>query len=1003
MHVEKLVNFYSIPREKKSAFLFLKSIGLILLFLVYFVGIAHGKNYFQQALSYQLVVHLSDTENELFANETIEYQNNSSDTLAEIYFHLWPNAYKNDETAMAKQLLENGETQFYYSSENKRGYIDGLKFSVNQQAAVFELDKSFIDIGKLILNEPLLPGQSITINTPFHVKLPSAEISRLGYLGQSYMISQWYPKPAVYDQKGWHTMPYLTEGEFYSEFANFDVKITLPKNYVVGASGTLNDSTELSWLTKKAAEVDTTNSFDTSFPNSDTSLKTLHYTANNVHDFAWFADKRYHVIKNEFELPISKRKITSWTFYTNSQPKLWKKVPEYIKSAILAFSEYLGEYPFDQITVVDGTIAAGAGMEYPMITVVGNAGSAFEMEYTLIHEIGHNWFYGILGSNERDAAWMDEGMNSYFNLRYFEQKYPAKNFAELHSSKRAVKFARLNNYSHKTEYVLQYLALARKKMDQAGSLTTADYTPMNYSAIVYEKTAFCFHYLSTYLGKSLFDSLMHEYYETWKFKHPQPEDLKAIFAKGSEQNLDWFFDDLLTSTKTIDYKIKSIKEQDSVYVLKIKNRGEIAGPFSITAVKNKQPIVSKWYPGVTKKATLTFPKASCNFLEIDNPWNMPEISRRNNVIRTQGLFKKVEPFRFQFIGTIDNSQKTIVNYFPAVGFTAHDNFMAGMTFYNYTLMQKPFEYLIMPLYSIKNENLVGALKFSYHNNSRGVLQAIEPQLSIKKYSYRSVPFNLEYLKFAPALTIAVRKKTPRSSIQQKIKLRSITILEDEAIYSASQKEYQLKKYSNRYTINQATYLIANKRTINPFEFSLQVEQGKNFMKSALEASYHVSYKRRSKSADIRLFAGKFIYQNNVNSYFGFSMNANNDYLYDNIYLGRNEIQAFYNQQVYMKDASFKNLTLTPNSKDWLLAMNILLPAPDKIPLAFYADFGKSTTSATLDYDCGVALIILKNCLEVYVPIKQSSDLNQLKFAEKIRFVLHFNNLNPIEQLKSSFN
>jgi hypothetical protein len=133
------------------------------------------------------------------------------------------------------------------------------------------------------------------------------------------------------------------------------------------------------------------------------------------------------------------------------------------------------------------------------------------------------------------------------------------------------------------------------------------------------------------------------------------------------------------------------------------------------------------------------------------------------------------------------------------------------------------------------------------------------------------------------------------------------------------------------------------------------------------------------------------------------MNANNDYLYDNIYLGRNEIQAFYNQQVYMKDASFKNLTLTPNSKDWLLAMNILLPAPDKIPLAFYVDFGKSTTSATLDYDCGVALIILKNCLEVYVPIKQSSDLNQLMFAEKIRFVLHFNNLNPIEQLKSSFN
>lgn len=1003
MHVEKLAAITTISRRKKSAFLFQKCIGLLLLFLVYFVGIAHSKNYFQQALSYHIVVHLSDTENELIANETIEYLNNSSDTLTEIYFHLWPNAYKNDETAMAKQLLENGETKFYYSSEKERGYIDGLKFSVNQQAAVFELDKTFIDVGKLRLNEPLLPGQSISINTPFHVKLPSAEISRLGYLGQSYMISQWYPKPAVYDRNGWHTMPYLTQGEFYSEFANFDVKITLPKNYVVGASGTLNDSTELAWLTKKAAEVDTTNSFDTSFPNSDTLTKTLHYTANNVHDFAWFADKRYRVVKNEIELPVSKRKIVSWIFYTNSQPKLWKKVPEYVKSTILAYSEYIGEYPFDQITVVDGTIAAGAGMEYPMITVVGNAGSAFEMEYTLIHEIGHNWFYGILGNNERKHAWMDEGMNSYFNLRYFEQKYPNKNFAVLHSSERAVKFARLNIYSHKTEYVLQYLSLARKKMDQACSLAAGDFTPLNYSAIVYDKTAFCFHYLCSYLGANLFDSLMHTYYETWKFKHPQPEDLKAIFEQGSKQNLEWFFDDLLTSTKTIDYKIKSIKEQDSVYVLKIKNKGEIAGPFSITAINNNQPITTKRYSGFRKKATLTFPKASYKLLEIDTRWNMPEISRRNNVVRTQGIFKKVEPFRFQFIGTIDNSQKTIVNYFPAVGFTAHDNFMAGMTFYNYTLMQKPFEYLIMPLYSIKNENLVGALQLSYHYNSWGALQAIEPQLSIKKYSFRSVPFNLEYLKFAPALTLAIRKKNPRSSIHQKIKLRSISILEDEAIYSANEKQYQLKKYSNRYTINQASYAFTNKRTINPFELSLQVEQGKNFIKSALEGCYHISYKRRTKTADIRLFAGKFLYQKNVNSYFGFTMNANNDYLYDNIYLGRNEIQAFYNQQVYMKDASFKNLTLTPNSTDWILAMNILLPAPDKIPLAFYADFGKSTTSSTLDYDCGVALIILKNCLEVYVPIKQSSDLNQLMFAEKIRFVLHFNNLNPIEQLKSSIN
>jgi hypothetical protein len=146
--------------------------------------------------------------------------------------HLWPNAYKNKNTALAKQLARDRNFVLYSTLKEDKGFIDSLDFKVNNEKVNWELDAQNIDIGILYLKQPLQPGQSITITTPFRVKLPSGSISRLGHIGQSYQITQWYPKPAVYDRNGWHAMPYLTQGEFYSEYGSFDVSITLPKNYV---------------------------------------------------------------------------------------------------------------------------------------------------------------------------------------------------------------------------------------------------------------------------------------------------------------------------------------------------------------------------------------------------------------------------------------------------------------------------------------------------------------------------------------------------------------------------------------------------------------------------------------------------------------------------------------------------------------------------------------------------------------------------------------------------
>jgi len=203
-------------------------LALVILFLFTFAEGFGQQHYWQQQVNYTIDVTLNDEENTLTGFEKMEYINNSPDTLRYIFIHLWPNAYKNDRTAFSEQLLKNDRTDFYFSNEEKRGYINRLDFKTGDAKPAIEETKD-IDMIKLLLAAPLAPKQSVIISTAFHVKLPYL-FSRGGYHDQFYAITQWYPKAALYDKDGWHAMPYLDQGEFYSDFGNYKVNLQLPEN-----------------------------------------------------------------------------------------------------------------------------------------------------------------------------------------------------------------------------------------------------------------------------------------------------------------------------------------------------------------------------------------------------------------------------------------------------------------------------------------------------------------------------------------------------------------------------------------------------------------------------------------------------------------------------------------------------------------------------------------------------------------------------------------------------
>ena len=623
---------------------------LVLIFTVAFVfGLKAQTTYFQQEVNYEIHVALNDTMHSLSANIKIEYTNNSPETLNYLMFHLWPNAYKNAETALGEQFLDMGETDFYYADDSLRGFMDSLNFKVNGEVIKWNLTEEHIDIAKLVLNKPLKPGETIEITSPFYVKIPSAEFSRFGHTDQAYFITQWYPKPAVYDKNGWNAFPYLNQGEFYSEFGSFDVYITLPKNYVIGATGDIVDNdVEVKFLDSIAEVTQRKTRFadDLDFPESDSITKTIHYHQERVHDFAWFADKRYHVLKGEVELK-SGHKVTTWSMFTNEEVDIWTKSITYLNRSIKFYSQQVGEYPYNQVTAVQGTLSAGAGMEYPNVTIIGTSGDARSLDNVIMHEVGHNWFYGMLGFNERKHPWMDEGLNTYIESLYMDKYYP-KTTLENYIG---FNVFGVNSYGGGYERYFSNLMQWRRNLNQSLALPAQDFTPMNYGISVYMKTGMIFRYLQAYLGEKDARVIMRKFFDEWQYKHPQPEDMKAFYEKEIGEDLDWLFDDLINSTKNVDYKItalKTPKNADSL-VVKVRNKGAISSPFSISAFDKDGDVLStKWYAGFSGSEKVSFPKGAYHRLSIDGNNEMTDINRENDQIHVNGILKKRKPISFKF-------------------------------------------------------------------------------------------------------------------------------------------------------------------------------------------------------------------------------------------------------------------------------------------------------------------------------------------------------------------
>ena len=1021
------------------------------LFLTFLIGItgtglAQTKNYFQQKVDYKISVTLHDGDHSLSAFEEIVYHNNSPIALDKIYFHLWPNAYKNNKTALARQLLQSGKSGLYYADTKDQGWIDSLNFIVDQKAVRWEiLNEDTPDVAVIYLNSPIPSGGKINITTPFHVKLP-ASFSRMGHIDQRYQITQWYPKPAVYDHQGWNYMPYLNQGEFYSEFGSFDVSITAPKNYVIGASGNLQTTSEAIWLdslaqanenslndtsAKKTTQNKTEVSVSVGFggkkskkktsieiPASSSEWKTIRYTLDQVHDFAWFADKSFQVLKSSVQLPESKKTVTTWLMYTPENAVYWKKAKPYIDSSIYYYSLWVGDYPYSVCTAVDGALSAGGGMEYPTITIISPISSGKELDVVIAHEVGHNWFYGILASNERQHTWMDEGMNSYFEERYVSQRYGKGGFDQFGGMGAALKYFIPEGISLDD---LTYYFQAGRGKDQSLGLRGDEFTDFNYGALCYKKTAMNFRYLAAYLGQNTFDEIMHQYYREWQFKHPYPADIKMVFEKQSNKNLDWFFGDLLNTAKTMDYSI-SKKHGDII----ITNKGEISAPIPVDITYSNGKTETQWVEGnkpheqIGLRSSLKVESAQIDpkKVSLDMNWG-------NNATKKQYDLKS---------GTgIATNGGRFLYWLPLLGNNANDGWMPGVVIHNAHIPASKWDFQLMPLYGIASKKIVGSGElFRNIRPLNGNIQKIRVGGLVRQYSYQNLALPLTYSHFQPRIDITFGHRG--GAYTTKEKTLSLVMFSN-AIDNYTKDGSGNLVYTQRgwtAPIYRAQFHQNQNKPINPSQVNIELEGNKDYWKFGLTLEQRISYQQKGKGIDIRAYAGKMgvmstdVYPLSLGYWSSpgirvLSYSGSDDYTLEQVMpcrssetglFAKNRVQREGGLRIAVPYNQYLDFGVNTN---WVGSINLTAHLPIKFPLQVYADAATFSGASSLLsqqkkllYVAGLQYEMFKigkqSTITINLPLIYSEDLKMnlgrySGFFNTVMVSAKFNLMNPISFLR----
>jgi hypothetical protein len=599
-----------------------------------------GPDYWQNTASYVIHANFSERDTSVTGDVTITYINNSPDPLDYLWLQLDQNIFKPSSRAVASTKYP-GDYFEILGGTSVGGYAL-TDVSIKQAEKTYPVTPIISDTRmQLRLEKPLSPkGGKVSVKLHFHFNIPLDGAGRFGRQytrnGVVYQIGQWYPRMCVFDEvEGWNTLPYMGLGEFYCDYGDYDYYVTAPAEMIVYGSGDLQNPTEVLTATEikrliAAAGSDKTVTIigaeeagkATSRPAAKGTL-TWHFSMKHTRDVAWAAGKALIWDAARINLPSGRKAIAMSCYPVESAgDTAWKRSTEYLKASIETYSQNLFEYPWN-IAVSSAGITPG--MEYPGIIFNNYSEANARLWFLIAHEIGHNWYPMIVGSNERRYMWQDEGFNTYVN-------YIATDLFN-HGE-----FVNAPAYADKTFFAsrdyMQFMQYKDPLMTQSDAMTEEQHYQF------YGKTAYGLNLLRTVVvGKERFDFAFRKYTEAWAFKHPTPYDFFHCINNATGEDLNWFWKEWFFTTWKLDQAVAGVAYVDGDptkgALITIENKGQMIMPVIATVTQSNgrsetlQLPVNIWYRG----GSWTFKYASTAKIEkvvLDPDHVLPDVDRDNN-------------------------------------------------------------------------------------------------------------------------------------------------------------------------------------------------------------------------------------------------------------------------------------------------------------------------------------------------------------------------------------
>lgn len=637
----------------------------------------------------------------------------------------------------------------------------------------------------------------------------------------------------------------------------------------------------------------------------------------------------------------------------------------------------------------------GALRSHPGLLFVEYSANDAVFESKIIESFIQSIYSGKLFFSELEQIWMIDGMAHFHRYDFLKENFPDERLIGEFADSRLARFLDVDDLKPTYFHRWLYLYMVRQGLDQPLSDPSLDFAPLNIEAVVKGKSALGLNTLRGYAGQDAYRRGMRRLIETQSGTPTTPEDFLAAVQYFANKDLSWFLGDFYHTTKTVDYDLSDFDQCSYLSVVRVENHGELAIPFSTVGYdENNRPVLEEWHEGHLGKKDIQLHLEEYIRVEIDPDQITPDLDGQDHMRRPGGLFQATEPIHLQFYTGLDQPDKTQIYWLPTLKFNAYDGVLAGVNFYNKTLLPKRWEYKAGPEYSTRTGTITGTAALRYfHPLQSDVLHAVEAGLYGRYFHYDE---GLSYTRFSPGVNLHFRKSHPRSTVQPTLKLRAI------AVDRELREEDRLlppEVTNARYWVFDVRYILEDQNILHPSLLEADAQMSERF--SRVSVSFRQRYMLPNRQwLGLRLFAGSFLYnqQPEDQPFFSFGLSGTQDYLFDYNFIGRSDSAGIWSRQFFVSDGGFKTAT-DVYSGSWMTSASLNVPVWKGF--GFFGDLGYVSGRQDLLWDYGIRLAVVPDFLEVYFPI-QSNRQNHITapgYSSQIRFILNLNQEDIIQRLR----